>query len=101
MEFTVSSADDFSFGAATEQDRIRQNCANLLGILWGEVMGDRTLGIDPGLIDRPVELVRSELAAGIIELISEREPRAEVTDIQFDVLNAEGDTEIKVVIGIA
>jgi len=100
MSYTVSSSDAFSYGAETETERILKNCANLLSLTWGEVMGDRTLGLDPRMIDQPVEEVRSELTSHVTEVIEEREPRARVSDVLIET-GITGDMEVKVVIGIA
>ena len=100
MAYTVASSDAFVFGAGTETERVLKNCANLLSLTWGEVMGDRTLGLDPRMIDRPAEEVRPELAAYITEMLQEREPRAEVSDILIETA-ATGDMEVKVVLDIA
>ncbi len=100
MAYTVASSDAFSYGAGSEKERVLKNCANLLSLTWGEVMGDRTLGLDPRLIDRPAEQVRSELTSYVTGMLQEREPRAEVSDVLIET-SATGEMEVKVVLEVA
>ena len=97
MAYTVASSDAFSYGASSEKERILKNCANLLSLTWGEVMGDRTLGLDPRMIDQPVGQVRSELAAYVTEMLQEREPRTQVSDVIIETSQT-GDLEVRVVL---
>lgn len=100
MAYTVTSSDAFSYGASSEKERILKNVANLLSLTWGEVMGDRTLGLDPRLIDRPAEEVSQELTSHVTEVIEEREPRARVLDVLIET-GMTGDMEVKVVVEVA
>jgi hypothetical protein len=86
-------------GKLSYSQRVLLNCANLIGIVEGEVIGDRTLGIDPTIIDRPLMSARSLLYGDISDLIADREPRAIVETIRLS--EATGEVNMKVVVSVA
>ena len=84
----------------TEQERIAKNVTNLLNIRKNEVCFDRGLGVNINLLDKTQSTINSKLLTDIVDMISEREPRA---DLNFDSLidlNENGEYTYKAVIGI-
>lgn len=72
---------------------------NLLRTVRGEVPYERIKGIDRTLIDRPSETAAPDLVADVEYVIETYEPRARLTQADFEALAAElGDFELEVTI---
>jgi hypothetical protein len=91
----------FQWGnTSTEQERIAKNVANLLNIRKNEVCFDRGLGVNINLLDKTQSTINSKLITGIVDMISEREPRADLNFDDLIDLNENGEYAYKAVIGI-
>lgn len=77
-----------------EEERIQKNVRNLLQIRKGEIPMNRIAGVNPDIIDKPFELIDSEIYTDIVDMIEENEPRA-VVDID-DVSESEEGTILEV-----
>lgn len=86
------SAVDLGRIVLNEPDTVRsvmQNIALLLATPKGTVPGYREFGIDPTILDRPVNVAQPLLAVAAKEAIEQFEPRAEYVGISFS-LDANG-----------
>jgi hypothetical protein len=81
----------------SEQERIAKNVTNLMNIKKNEVAFDRNLGQSSNFIDKSVNRVTSEMITDLYDMISEKEPRAEIT-IDELLLSVNGNIEYKVVV---
>jgi hypothetical protein len=91
----------FQWGnTSTEQERIAKNVTNLLNIRKNEVCFDRGLGVNINLLDKTQSTINSKLITDIADMISEREPRADLKLDNLIDLNENGEYTYKAVIGI-
>jgi hypothetical protein len=81
-------------------ERILQNVINLINTFKYEVAYDRTLGINPDLVDMPANEAGIRFANEIVSLIVDREPRAEVKTVDYLGADINGAIALKVVIEI-
>lgn len=81
-------------------EEIVQNCLTLIMTHKYEVAYDRTLGISPDYVDMPLQGAVAFVTAQIYKVISEREPRATVQDVQFLGVDEDGNLDFRVVIDI-
>lgn len=79
--------------------RVLQNVYNLLNTYKYEVAYDRLIGLDAGIIDKPMSQVGGLLTAQIIEQVERFEPRAKISDVEI-LGQGMGDVSIKVVVEI-
>lgn len=73
-----------NFSPANRGEEIIQNVRTVLTTYRGTVPYDRSFGVDSSYVDDPIELQKARISAEIIELVITREPRASVTQIDFD-----------------
>ena len=99
LEINTSEASTIDWGA-TGASEIVQNVHNLIRTLGYEVAYDRTLGIQPGLLDRTLPEAVALVTARIYALVSEREPRASVRNVEYVGVDVEGHLQFKVAIEI-
>lgn len=85
---------------AKGNDRTIQNVANLLSTFKYEVAYDRTLGLSGKFVDKPLDQAIAEATTEIIDLINEREPNANVTEVEYTGNDENGNMQFKVVIDI-
>lgn len=82
----------------SEQDRITKNVINLLSIKKNEVCFDRGMGQPVDYIDKPFDKITSEMISDVIDMIEEKEPRAQINVEDIININLNGDYNYKVVI---
>jgi uncharacterized protein len=97
--YVVSLLDSIDYGA-TGVDTIIQNVRFILSTVWNSCVLNRSLGWVQDIKDGPIDFVKSQLAARIVEAIESKEPRAQVKEVLFDVdpLNGRLIPTVKVVI---
>ena len=101
MTYTIDTSNKFSISWGSKgHARILQNVINLLNTNRYEIAYDRTLGIGTDWIDMPADQAAAVVSNQIIELISEREPRAEVKEVQYMGVDDNGTILLKVVVDI-
>lgn len=102
QEFTVTQSNTINFAPSTEVEEVLQNVATLLGTFRYTVPYDRTLGIDASFVDTPTPVTEARLQAEVINLIREREPRAQVVNVKFkrDNLNASLVPTVRIAINV-
>lgn len=81
-------------------DRILQNVINLINTFRYEIAYDRTMGINPDLVDMPADEAGVRFANEVVSLITDREPRAEVKTVDYLGTDINGAIALKVVIEI-
>jgi phage baseplate assembly protein W len=86
--------------AAAGVARIAQNVRNLISTFRYEVAYDRTLGIDPALLDKPAETAAAQYIAEVYRVVSLYEPRAMVKDVRFTGVDTDGNMQFQVVVEI-
>lgn len=68
----------------TEIEEVLQNVKTILSTLKGTVPLDRDFGINPKVLDQPINTAQARLSAAIVEAVNKFEPRAKVRKILFD-----------------
>ncbi|WP_051585901.1 hypothetical protein [Caldanaerobius polysaccharolyticus] len=81
-------------------DRVIQNVINIIKTFKYEVAYDRTMGLTGKFIDKPLDEAIALATAEIIEVITEREPRAAVKEVNFTGLNDDGNMSFEVVVDV-
>lgn len=101
MLYTVdtSAPARLDWGASGTQ-RIVQNVIDLINTWRYEVAYDRTMGINPAILDRPADMAASMYTAEIYRLVAEREPRAKVRSVKRKSGDDEGNLRFEVVIEV-
>ncbi len=100
MIVTIDTANmDLTWGTKGS-DRIIQNIANLLRTRRYEVAYDRTLGLSGDFIDKPSDQAIAIAAAELSDLITQREPRASLIEVQSAGTDEDGNIQFKVVVEI-
>lgn len=101
MKVTINTNEvsNISWGAKGTK-RVAQNIVNLLNTFLYEIAYDRTLGLSGKFIDMPIDQAIAIATTEIIELITEREPRATVEEVQFIQIDENGNMVFKVVVDI-
>lgn len=94
---TQGSALDW---AARGVNRIAQNVLNLISTWRYEVAYNRTLGIDPSIIDKPAPVAAALYTAEVYKLVQEYEPRARVSSVRYNGITPDGNIDAEVVIEI-
>lgn len=97
IKITPQTSIDWS---AKGHERIVQNVCNLLSLYRYEVAYNRTLGMDPQLIDLPQSILSARYAAEVVRLIESGEPRAKVINVEMKGASADGLINYEVVIDI-
>lgn len=63
-------------------EEIHQNVRTILSVYKGEVMLDRTFGIDPNIIDQPMNVALQRIKSDIVREVEHQEPRVKVQYVQ-------------------
>ncbi len=84
----------------TEQKRILQNVNNLMNVRKQEVCFDRSMGIDADYIDKSEKKITSGTITALIDMISEKEPRASLSVSDLINLNENGEYTLRAVINV-
>ncbi|MEA5135713.1 MAG: hypothetical protein VB035_06195 [Candidatus Fimivivens sp.] len=80
--------------------RVVQNVKNLLSVGRYEVVLDRTLGIDPNVVDMPMPQAQAAFAAEVTALLERSEPRAQLVSATCVGASADGQLIFEVVLNI-
>ncbi len=99
MEVIVDTSKGISW-VSKGNDRIVQNIINLLNTRKYEVAYDRTLGLSGDFIDKPSDEAIAIITAEVSDLISTREPRAELIEVLYAGTDENGNMQFKVVVDI-
>lgn len=84
----------------TDQERISKNITNLMSIKKNEVSFDRSLGITVDYLDKSENKITSEMITDLLDMLSEKEPRAEISINDLVNINENGEYSFKAVINI-
>lgn len=63
----------------SERQRICQNVQNLWSLRKNDVPFDRGLGLNADIIDKPISKTNSSIISDMVDIVYEREPRADIT----------------------
>jgi len=96
----VTPHNTYITAGASGVEAVVQNVKTLLGTRIGTVPLDREFGIDHNIIDRPIHLQQELLRQEIFAKIRRYEPRAIITEIDFDYIPMEGEIAPKVMIEV-
>lgn len=89
----------FTWGSnLTDQERITQNVINLMSIKKNEVCFDRNMGISADYLDKTASKITSEMITELLDMIAEKEPRAEISLDNLISINENGEYSFKAVI---
>lgn len=94
---TVSSSTTVDATLASE---VIRNVNVILGTLEGEVACDRSFGLNPNFLDKPLDLAKQLYIITVIDKVEQYEPRAAVENIVFDSDALKGSLNPRVVITI-
>lgn len=97
MIATINTSDSAINWTARDKERVVQNIKNLLSTRRYEIAYDRTLGIDPSIIDKPITQAQPLYVAEIYRIITDYEPRARIRSVTVTA-DAEGNMQVEVVI---
>ena len=100
MEYTIDTSNTELNWNATDEERIVQNVLNLIRTFRYEVGYDRTRGITPAVVDKPLEEAVMIYTAEIYRVVELYEPRATVKSVNFTGLDDDGNMQFRVVIDI-
>ena len=90
---------DINYGA-TGSEEIIQNVRFILSTIVGTCVLDIPMGINPSMVDTPIQLAQAAITAEVIEKIERYEPRVSVESVEFsaDPLDGRLIPRVKVVI---
>ncbi|KPU42152.1 lysozyme [Oxobacter pfennigii] len=100
MVYTIDTTKAELNWAARGAERILQNVQNLISTFKYEVAYKRTMGIDPDIIDLPIEKLKARYAEAVYQLILDYEPRATVKNVRFIDIDKEGHVNFAVEVEI-
>ena len=101
MEYTIDTSQEVNLNwNATKNERIVQNVLNIISTWKYEVSYNRKIGIDPSLLDKPVEIASTQYISEVYRVIQEYEPRVTVRAVKFTGVDTEGNMQFKVVINV-
>lgn len=78
----------------TEEQRALKNVENLINLRKGDLAFDRGLGMNPDYVDKPMSEVSSDIITEVEDMITDREPRVQVSVELADTMNAESILEV-------
>lgn len=79
-------------------ERKAQNILNLISTFRYEVAYNRTLGINPEITDKPVQMAVALYTAEVHRIIQENEPSIRISSIEVRGITADGNIDALVVI---
>ena len=82
--YSVSLLDSVDFNPDSTAAEVLQNVRTIISTRRGTVPLDRDFGLSWTYIDKPLPLAKMYLKAEIINAVQVYEPRAAVTDVEFD-----------------
>lgn len=83
IEITAAASTSVNFAPATVVEEILQNVRTILATPVYSVPLNRAFGVNAELLDLPLPVARSRLAAEIVQAVQKFEPRVEVTQVLF------------------
>jgi len=99
-EYVISTSNPVLNWTATGNERIVQNVLNLIRTFRYSVGYDRTRGINPAVVDMPLNEAVMVYTAEIYRVVELYEPRATVTSVSFSGLDDDGNMDFEVAIEI-
>ena len=81
-------------------EEVIQNVLMILLTVKGTVPLDRAFGLDATLLDKPINIVQSRLAAQAAIAIREQEPRARLISLNFTKATVDGELLARALIDI-
>ncbi|MCR4442137.1 MAG: hypothetical protein QHH10_08300 [Peptococcaceae bacterium] len=99
MEYIIDSNAPLAWDAKGN-NRILQNVANLIKTFQYEVAYNRLMGINPDILDKPLEEVFVLYTAEVYRVVSTFEPRAKVKNVMLVGIDQEGNITARVVVEI-
>lgn len=101
MQYVIDTSNPISINwGAKGNERIVQNVLNLISTWMNEIAYSRNKGIDPTLLDKPVDIASAQYISEVYRVIQDYEPRAEIEEIKLIGVDNEGNMQFKVVINI-
>ncbi len=79
-------------------NRKAQNVFNLINTWRYEVAYDRTLGLNPAIVDKPLQIAKALYVADIYRLIQDYQPDVTVKEVTINSIDNEGNIDAVVVI---
>lgn len=86
----TATPDSIVLFPKSELEEVIQNVRTIITTLMGSVPLDRDFGIDPSVIDKPINVVRPLLVKEVKEKIEQYEPRAKLVSIDWGGDGREG-----------
>lgn len=83
-EISGGKTPPLNLAPATLAEEVVQNVRMIISTVKYSVPMDRELGIEGAILDRPVNVAKAHLTNEIFRAVRRYEPRAEITDIDFD-----------------
>ena len=83
-DVVLVDAGNIDFMPSSVEREVLQNVKTICTTLKGTVPMDRELGINPVMIDEPVNIAKARITSELIEAIRKYEPRARVSEVGFD-----------------
>jgi len=86
MTYEISGGETppLNLAPATLAEEVVQNVRMIISTVKYSVPMDREFGIEGAILDRPVNVAKAHLTNEIFRAVRRYEPRAEITDINFD-----------------
>lgn len=101
MQYTIDTSQPIKLNwSASGKERIVQNVFNLISTFKYEVAYNRAKGINPSILDKPVNVLEGAYIAEVYRVVDEYEPRVTVEKISLIGVDDEGNMQFKVVIDI-
>lgn len=93
----TSGKNNLNWGA-TGLERKAQNVLNLINTWRYEVAYNRTLGINPDVLDKPAPLAAALYTAEVQRIIQDNEPGIKIKSIDINGISSDGNIDAVVVI---
>lgn len=101
MEYVIDTLNPSALNwRASGNERIIRNVLNLIRTFRYDVGYDRTRGIDPSVVDKPLEEAAMVYISEIYRVVELYEPRVTVKEVRFTGADTEGNMQFRVVIEI-
>jgi len=101
LEYFIDTGQPHNINwSASDEQRIIQNVQNLINTWKYEVAYNRVMGMDPTLLDQPLDIAVAMYTSEVFRLVSDYEPRAKVTEVGFSGIDDDGNMQFKVVLEI-
>lgn len=100
-EFIIDTSQpvQLDWGVAGISRKI-QNVLNLISTFRYEVAYDRTMGVDPAILDMPADKAAAFYASEVHRLVNDYQPDIKVKSVELLSISNDGNLQFKVVINI-